>query len=92
MRSSLLPARRRHASGIYLTPVLAACLLSAGCSVFRHDQQPTAGELLDKPITHDRHMQAVEESKPSWLQSMFGTSTPPKPKMEDWIGQPKPTM
>jgi hypothetical protein len=49
---------------------------------------------LDEPITRERHDQAVAETKPSWFQSLFGSSNSPKPqqKMEDFVGQARPGM
>jgi hypothetical protein len=73
--------------------VLGICLLTAGCSLFRQPQHNSAQDLLDKPITSDRHAQLEEQAKPTWFQSLFGTPKPPKPQtMGDWVGQQKPSM
>ena len=88
MSSSPLSARRWHTLGKCLGLALIACLLSTGCSLFR--DQNSAKNPLDQPITHDRHEQAEEQSKPSWFQSWFGPPDPPKAKtMSDWVGQPR---
>jgi hypothetical protein len=93
MSSSPLPVQRWRKLGKCLGPVLGACLLWSGCSLFRHDEQSPAQKLLDEPITHPRHVQAEEAAKPSWLQSWFGPPDPPKQEtMGDWVGKPKVAM
>jgi hypothetical protein len=93
MSSSLLPVQRSHKLGKYFGPILGACVLATGCSLFQHQEQSPAQKLLDEPITHPRHVQAEAEAKPSWFQTWFGPPAPPKPQtMGDWVGQPKPSM
>jgi hypothetical protein len=87
MSNSPLPVQRWRKLGKCLSPVLALCLLATGCSLFRHEEQSP----LDKPITAEKHRQYEEQAKPSWFESLFGTTPPPKAQtMGAWVGQPKP--
>jgi hypothetical protein len=95
MSSNPLPLllQRWRPLGKCLGLVLGTCLLATGCSLFQHPEHKSAQELLDKPITAERHAQLEEQAKPSWFQSLFGTPKPAKtPTMADWVGQQKPSM
>jgi hypothetical protein len=93
MSSSPLPIQRWRKLGKCLGPALGACLLASGCSLFRHDEPNSTQKLLDEPITHQKHVQAEEEAKPSWLQSWFGPPAPTPPQtMQNWVGQQRPSM
>ncbi len=99
MSSSLLPVQQWRKLGKYLGPILGACVLATGCSLFQHDQRSPADKFLDEPITDMRHKEAMQQhaqaeadARPSWFQSWFGPPAPPKQlqTVGDWVGQPRP--